>query len=128
MSQKATGGSTAELQAKHAARQGTDIDCNRACSLDCSRDYSSRAEAAEKALEEAQTHARDQAEKFDQAHTAAQADARRYKEYLDARAKQVATLGADSMLYLTKKLVHLALTLEQDTVAEDTAYPSFYTA
>ena len=43
-------------------------------------------------------------------------------------AKQVATLGADSMLYLTKKLVHLALTLEQDTVAEDTAYPSFYTA
>ena len=40
----------------------------------------------------------------------------------------MATLGADSMLYLTKKLVHLALTLEQDTVAEDTAYPSFYTA
>ena len=42
--------------------------------------------------------------------------------------RKLAADSSDSMLYLTKKLVHLALTLEQDTVAEDTAYPSFYTA
>ena len=32
----------------------------------------------------------------------------------------------DKMLYLAKKLVHLSILLEQDTVTEDYKYPSFY--
>ena len=30
------------------------------------------------------------------------------------------------MLYLAKKLVHLSILLEQDTVTEDFKYPSFH--
>ena len=31
------------------------------------------------------------------------------------------------MLYLAKKLVHLSILLEQDTVMEEFKYPSFHT-
>ena len=40
--------------------------------------------------------------------------------------EQVATLDLDTMRFLTKKLVHLTVLLEQDTVADDAKYPSFY--
>ena len=30
------------------------------------------------------------------------------------------------MLYLAKKLVHLSILLEQDTVTDDALYPSFH--
>lgn len=36
------------------------------------------------------------------------------------------SLERDKMLYLAKKLVHLSILLEQDTVTEDYKYPSFY--
>ena len=39
---------------------------------------------------------------------------------------QVATLDRDKIKFLTKKLVHLTVLLEQDTVADDAKYPSFY--
>ena len=42
------------------------------------------------------------------------------------RPEQVATLDLDTMRFLTKKLVHLTVLLEQDTVADDAKYPSFY--
>ena len=42
------------------------------------------------------------------------------------RPEQVATLDRDTMKFLTKKLVHLTVLLEQDTVADDAKYPSFY--
>ena len=42
------------------------------------------------------------------------------------RPEQVATLDRDTMRLLTKKLVHLTVLLEQDTVADDAKYPSFY--
>ena len=42
------------------------------------------------------------------------------------RPEQVATLDRDTMKFLTKKLVHLTVLLEQDTVADDSKYPSFY--
>ena len=35
-------------------------------------------------------------------------------------------LERDKMLYLAKKLVHLSILLEQDTVTEDFKYPSFH--
>ena len=35
------------------------------------------------------------------------------------------TLERDKMLYLAKKLVHLSILLEQDTVSEDVSYPKF---
>ena len=37
-----------------------------------------------------------------------------------------ASLKRDEMLYLAKKLVHLSILLEQDTVVDDFAYPSFH--
>ena len=40
--------------------------------------------------------------------------------------EQVAILDRDTMKFLTKKLVHLTVLLEQDTVADDAKYPSFY--
>lgn len=40
--------------------------------------------------------------------------------------EQVATLDRDKIKFLTKKLVHLTVLLEQDTVADDAKYPSFY--
>ena len=42
------------------------------------------------------------------------------------RPEQVATLSRDVLRFLTKKLVHLTVLLEQDTVADDAKYPSFY--
>ena len=40
--------------------------------------------------------------------------------------KQMGSLDRDKMLYLSKKLVHLSILLEQDTVVEDFKYPSFH--
>ena len=39
---------------------------------------------------------------------------------------QMGSLERDKMLYLAKKLVHLSILLEQDTVTDDFKYPSFY--
>ena len=41
--------------------------------------------------------------------------------------KMVSVVGGqfDQFIYLTKKLVHLSVLLEQDTVSEDTRYPTF---
>jgi len=39
---------------------------------------------------------------------------------------QIGALERDKMLYLAKKLVHLSILLEQDTVTEDFKYPSFH--
>ena len=40
--------------------------------------------------------------------------------------RQVAGIAPDSVVYLTKKLVSLSFLLEQDTILDDTKYPSFY--
>tara|TARA_B110001452_G_scaffold67890_1_gene54659 strand:- start:4789 stop:6057 length:1269 start_codon:yes stop_codon:yes gene_type:complete len=47
-------------------------------------------------------------------------------ENIVIRPEQVATLSRDTLRFLTKKLVHLTVLLEQDTVADDAKYPSFY--
>ena len=39
---------------------------------------------------------------------------------------QMGSLERDKMLYLAKKLVHLSILLEQDTVTDDFKYPSFH--
>jgi hypothetical protein len=39
---------------------------------------------------------------------------------------QMGRLDREKMLYLAKKLVHLSILLEQDTVTEDFKYPSFH--
>ena len=39
---------------------------------------------------------------------------------------QMGGLERDKMLYLAKKLVHLSILLEQDTVQDDFKYPSFH--
>jgi len=39
---------------------------------------------------------------------------------------KIGALERDKMLYLAKKLVHLSILLEQDTVVDDFAYPSFH--
>ena len=40
--------------------------------------------------------------------------------------KQLTPLTSESLSYLAKKLVHLSVMLEQDTVSDDTRYPSFH--
>ena len=44
----------------------------------------------------------------------------------DVSPVQMGSLERDKMLYLAKKLVHLSILLEQDTVTEDFKYPSFH--
>ena len=39
--------------------------------------------------------------------------------------QQLSPLKAETLSYLSKKLVHLSVMLEQDTVLSDTAYPTF---
>ena len=39
--------------------------------------------------------------------------------------EQVAKVDPGSMAYLAKKLYNLSMLLEQDTVSEDLAYPTF---
>lgn len=39
---------------------------------------------------------------------------------------EMGVLERDKMLYLAKKLVHLSILLEQDTVTEDFKYPGFH--
>ena len=39
--------------------------------------------------------------------------------------EKMMTVKSDSFAYLTKKLVHLSVLLEQDTISDDTKYPSF---
>ena len=48
------------------------------------------------------------------------------KNAYDVSLVQMGSLERDKMLYLAKKLVHLSILLEQDTVTEDFKYPSFY--
>jgi hypothetical protein len=38
---------------------------------------------------------------------------------------QLSPLSTQTLSYLSKKLVHLSVMLEQDTVLSDTSYPSF---
>ena len=40
--------------------------------------------------------------------------------------KQLSPLSTATLSYLSKKLVHLSVMLEQDTVLSDTAYPTFH--
>ena len=49
----------------------------------------------------------------------------RGSENIVIRPEQVATLSRDTLRFLTKKLVHLTVLLEQDTVSEDVSYPKF---
>ena len=39
--------------------------------------------------------------------------------------EQLSPVKAATLSYLSKKLVHLSVMLEQDTVLSDTAYPTF---
>ena len=39
--------------------------------------------------------------------------------------QQLSPLKTEQISYLAKKLVHLSVMLEQDTVLSDTAYPTF---
>jgi ankyrin repeat protein len=41
-------------------------------------------------------------------------------------AKQLTPVSTEKLSYLSKKLVHLSVMLEQDTVLSDTAYPTFH--
>merc|ERR1712167_523770 len=43
-------------------------------------------------------------------------------------AARMGEVGASDLTFLAKKLVHLSILLEQDTVCTDTAYPSFASA
>ena len=40
--------------------------------------------------------------------------------------QQLSPLSTKTLSYLSKKLVHLSVMLEQDTVLSDTAYPAFH--
>ena len=44
----------------------------------------------------------------------------------DINQSQIGSLPTEKMVYLAKKLVHLSILLEQDTVTEDFKYPSFH--